>query len=519
MILSRRSFGLLAASTALTAVLPLRVMAQTAGGTLTEYAVEPPVLTQIERNGPEQVGGKILEGLVDHDADLNPIPGLATSWEINEDWTRHTFHLREGVTWHDGKPFTSADVAYSIETLKQVHPRRRATFANLETVETPDDLTAVLVFSKPVPYLYGALGTGAPIFPRHLYEGVDLATNPVQQAPVGTGPFKFKEWVRGSHILLEKNENYWGEGEPHVDRVVLRIIPDVGARIAALETGELDIAGLGVPLSEIDRLQGVSSLTVNTSVKDLGGAQAQFFYNLDRPVFQDIRVRRAIAHAVDIPAIIDTVFRGHALPAPSVIGPNQPAFHDPSILPYAFDVDLANSLLDEAGHPRGADGIRFAVRILHNPFSDHPGKIAEYLRSALERIGIRGEVVNYDYTTYVAKVYTERDFDIEVEMLAAGYDPTDGVQRGYWSKAFNPGVPWSNAAHYSNARVDEIFETAAAEPDHAKRKALYDELQKIIHEELPAVGIAAPQSVAVYNARLDGVIDRQSGSRATTFFR
>ncbi|WP_354066004.1 ABC transporter substrate-binding protein [Devosia sp. 2618] len=505
----------MAAATALsTWAAPLTAFAE-ASGTVTEYASEPAVLTPIDRNGPETISAKIIEGLLDHDADLNAIPALATSWEQSEDALRHTFHLREGVKWHDGKDFTSADVAYSVLTLKQTHPRRKATFANLVDVETPDPLTAVLVFSSPAPYLYGALGTGTPIFPKHLYEGVELATNPVQSAPIGTGPFVFKEWARGSHVLLERNPNYWAEGAPHVERIVLRFIPDIGARVAALETGELDIGGPGVPLADIKRLKTVSNLVVVDDVKNFGGAHIQFFFNLDIPVLQDIRVRQAIAHSLDIPQIITTVFQGYAKAAPSVIGPNLPAFHDDTIKPYAYDVALANALLDEAGHPRGADGIRFSLRILHNAFSEQPGKVAEFLRSALEPIGIRGEVVNYDYATYVTKVYTEREFDIEVEQLANGYDPTDGVQRGYWSKAFKPGVPWSNAAHYSNARVDDIFESASAEADPDKRKALYLELQKIVYEELPSVGIAAPESFAVYNARLDGVLDNQSSSRAS----
>lgn len=515
MTLTRRQFNLLAGMTAISSVVfPAALLAAVSAGTVTEYANEPAVLTQIDRNGPELIGAKILDGLIDHDADLNPVPALAERWEQSTDALRHTFHLRKGVRWHDGQPFTSADVAYSILTLKAVHPRRKATFANLTAVETPDDHTAVLIFSSPAPYLYGALGSGAPIFPKHLYDGVDLATNPVQSAPIGTGPFIFREWSRGSHVLLERNPDYWGGAEPQAERIVLRFIPDIGARVAALETGELDIGGPGVPITEVDRLRGVTGLTVVNDVKNFGGAHIQFFFNLDIPVLQDLRVRRAIAHSLNIPEVIQTVFNGYAKAAPSVIGPNLDAFHDPAIQPYAYDVEAANRLLDEAGHPKGADGTRFSLRILHNPFSEQPGKVAEYLRSALDRIGIKGSVVPYDYATYVTKVYTDRDFDIEVEQLANGYDPTDGVQRGYWSKAFKPGVPWSNAAHYSNARVDEIFEAASGEPDAEKRKALYFELQKIVYDELPSVGVAAPETFAVFNARLGGVLDRQSQSRA-----
>lgn len=520
MRISRRNFNMLLGSAA-TALMtrPHSALAQGSGGTVTEFAAEAAVLTPLDRNGPETISTKIIEGLLDHDAGLNPIPALATSWEVSDDALRYTFHLRQGVKWHDGADFTSADVAYSIQTLKQIHPRRRSTFANLVDVETPDPHTAVLVFSSPAPFLWGALGTGTPIVPRHLYEGVNLATNPVQSAPVGTGPFIFKEWVRGSHVLVERNPNYWGEGQPHVDRIVLRFIPDVGARVAALETGELEIGGPGVPLSEVDRLKTVPRLVVADDIKDFVGAHTQFFFNLDIPLLQDIRVRKAIAHSLDIQEVISTAYRGYAKPAPSIIGPSLPAFHNPAIKPYAFDIDKANALLDEAGHPRGADGVRFRLRVLYNPYYPQTGKVAEYLRSALERIGIRGDVVSYDFATYVTKVYTERDFDVEVEQLNNGYDPTDGVQRGYWSKAFKPGVPWSNAAHYKNTRVDEIFEAAAREPDFEKRKALYFEAQDIVYAELPSVGVASSSSFTVYNARLQGVLDTQAASRATLRIR
>lgn len=522
MTISRRHFHQLLGSAALFAGLGIPGLSGSAfaqdasvvrGGTFVTTGPEPAVLTSIDRNGPETIASKIFDGLIDHDADLQPVPALAESWTANDEATRFEFKLRPGVKWHDGTPFTAADVAYSLLTLKETHPRRKATFANLTEVQTPDDHTAILIFSAPAPYLFGALGVGGtPIFAKHLYDGVELATNPYQSAPVGTGPFIFREWARGSHVLVERNPDYWKADKPLVDRVVIRFIPDVAAKVAALETGELDLDRSTIPLSEVDRLKTVPNLVVRERLKSFGGAHHQFFFNLDTPVLQDIRVRKAIAHAIDIDEIIATVFKGYGRAAPSVIGPNLPAFHNPAIKPYGRDVELANKLLDEAGHAPGSDGIRFSLRILHNSWTDLTGKQAEYLRSALLPLGIRGEVQNYDYATYVTKVYTERAFDIEVESLANGYDPTDGVQRGYWSKAFKPGVPWSNAAHYTNARVDEIFEAASAEADPEKRKQLYFELQDIVYAELPSVGLVAPDDFAVHTTRTHDALSLQSGN-------
>lgn len=212
------------------------------GGTL-NFLVdpEPPVLLAIAHTaGPTtKVTAKTNEGLLAYDFDLNPKPQLATSWEVSADGLTYTFHLRDGVKWHDGVPFTSADVQRSILLLKQYHPRGRNTFANVDRVETPDDLTAVIVLTKPAPYLLTAFAAQeSPIVPAHIFPAdTDPATNPAVNAPIGTGPFVFKEWVRGSHIVYERNPDYWDTGKPYIDQLVVRFIPDPGARAAALETG------------------------------------------------------------------------------------------------------------------------------------------------------------------------------------------------------------------------------------------------------------------------------------------
>ena len=163
--------------------------------------------------------------------------------------------------------FTSADVAFSIQTLKQYHPRGRATFANVEGVRTPDANTAIVVLSKPAPYLLTALaGTESPIVPKHLYEGTDVATNKANSAPIGTGPFVFKEWVRGSHITLERNPNYWDKGKPYLDRIIFKVVPDAGTRAVALETGEAQYAVYSpVPPKEAQRLRESGKVAIETN--------------------------------------------------------------------------------------------------------------------------------------------------------------------------------------------------------------------------------------------------------------
>jgi peptide/nickel transport system substrate-binding protein len=173
---------------------------------------EPPALIQVSQSAGATyfIGGKINESLLTYDKDFNPRPLLATRWTVSPDGRVYRFSLREGVKWHDGEDFTAADVAFSILALKQYHPRGRATFASVELVNAVGPHEVELQLSKPAPYLLWAFASfESPIVPRHLYEGTSVAANPCNIAPVGTGPFRFVEWARGSHVRVVRNEAYW----------------------------------------------------------------------------------------------------------------------------------------------------------------------------------------------------------------------------------------------------------------------------------------------------------------------
>lgn len=474
------------------------------GGTLTMIAVpEPTTIVGIDNSfgATQRIGPKVTEGLLTYDFELKPHPQLATSWEVAENGLEYTFRLRDGVKWHDGKPFTSDDVAFSILTLKRTHPRGRGTFANVAEVRTPDPLTAVLVLSKPAPYLLTALSAGeAPIVPRHIYDGTDISANPNGSRPVGTGPFVFKEWVRGSHLVLERNPDYWDKPKPYLDRIVVKFIPDASARAAALETGEVLLAGDNpIPLADRERFQALPDLGIETKGYEYSGNQGQLFFNLDTPVLKDLKVRQAVAHAIDLKANLAVAWYGYGVVSPTPIAPVLKAFHDPSIKPHAFDVALAEKLLDEAGQTRGADGKRFTLRLLYNPYNDGNRRSAEYIRSALAKVGINAVIENYEFAAYVRKVYTDRAFDIEVEQLGNTFDPTIGAQRGYWSKNFKIGLGFSNASHYANPEVDRLLEAAAVEIDPAKRRELFFAFQRQVDADLPAVNLVSFQSFTVFN--------------------
>ena len=268
------------------------------------------------------VSAKVTEGLLAYDYDIKPRAQLATEWSISPDGKTYTFKLRPNVKWHDGKDFTSADVAYSIQLLKTIHPRGRNTYANVTEVQTPDPLTAVIVLSKPAPYLIKALTAAeSPMMPRHIYEGSDPLANQNGNAPIGTGPFRFKEWVRGSHILYERNPDYWGQPMPYLDRIVFKFLPDP-APLIAFENGTADIGyRTPVALSDLDRLKKIPTLMFETKGTSYSYNVANLQFNLDSAIFKNPKVRQAIAHAIDRAAIVKTVLYGYGVICRSPIAP------------------------------------------------------------------------------------------------------------------------------------------------------------------------------------------------------
>lgn len=505
---TRRSF--LLASAALGFVAAGRIPAFAApvrGGTATLLlSAEPPVLTTIAHTAfnAVYVSPKVTEGLLTYDFKLEPQPLLATGWQVSADGLTYTFKLRANVKWHDGKPFTADDVAFSIKTLKEVHPRGRNTFLNLVDVETPDPLTAILKLSKPAPYLITALAASeTPIVPRHIYEGTKVAENPANLAPVGTGPFRFKEWVRGSHLVYERNPDYWDQPRPYLDQLIVRFIPDAAARSIAIETGEIDLApSTPVPLSDLERFKSLDGIAFDERGYQYSNGVSRIEFNLERPLFKDRRVRQAFAHVIDRNVILNTINYGYGAAISGPINPNLAKWFDPDLKTYPIDLAAAEKLLDEAGYPRGSDGIRARINLDYVPSGETYPRGSEYIRQALAKVGIDATVRSQDFAAYTKRIYTDRDFDFAFEGMSNLFDPTVGVQRLYWSKNFKPGVPFSNGAAYSNPKVDALLEAAAIELDQDKRVAQWREIQSILVEDLPAIDIVSQPELTIYNKRI-----------------
>ena len=479
-----------------------------AGGTL-RWALtpEPPTLVTAFNSSQmvQQISAKMMDGLVAYDRKLDPMPALATSWTVSDDGRSVTFKLRDGVKWHDGTPFTSADVKYTFEEiLKKHHPRGRATFANLESVETPDKLTAVFKLSKPSAYMMAALSASeSPVLPKHLYEKGDPTTSPQLAAPVGTGPFKFAEWQRGKFIRLVKNPDYWVKGQPHFDALIVRFIPDAGARAVALETGELDVSGGDpVPLADLKRIDALPSLEVTTEGYSMYGAMYYLEFNMRDPQFKDVRVRQAIAHAIDRDFVAKNTWFGYATPATGPISNKQPKFYTDNVPKYPFNTKRAEELLDQAGFPRKADGIRF--KISHDPASgsEEYRRFGEYFKQAMKTIGIDVELRVSDSATYQRRVWTDNAYQTTSYGIFTMPDPTIGVQRVFWSKNIRKGVPYSNGSGYTSAEMDALLEAAQVERDPTKRRDLWHKMQTVAMTDLPIIPIINRSHTSVYSKRL-----------------
>lgn len=479
---------------------------------------EPPVLVSFANTSGTSVivSTKVIEGLLEYDKNLNPKPQLATDWTVSDDGLTYDFELRKNVNWHDGKPFTAKDAAFSIEAVKKFHPRGTNTFTQLESVEIVNDHHLRLHLKQPAPYLLLALAAGeTPILPEHHYSLENALQNPLNSAPIGTGPYKFKEWQRGSHIVYARNPDYWLDNQPQIEQLIFRILPDSSTRLNGLQNGEIDLAPHSpIPLSEIPVIEKNPALATTTQGYEDNAVITMLEFNLDRSLLAKHEVRQAIAHAINREQIKKIAFYGYADPTIAPISKHSfPDFHLDAEDPYPFDIEKGNAILDQIGLNKNTDGHRATLHLHANPFNTGFTRTATYIRSALGHIGIKVILHDEDPGSYIRSVYTNRDFDITVSGVSTMFDPTVGLQRIYYSKNFNQNIPFSNANHYQNPKVDELLAAAAIESDRAKRADLFKKFQAIVIQEIPSIALAQGHDVTIFNKRIDGFHDTAAGVR------
>lgn len=488
------------------------------GGTLTyTYHPEPTALSTIATTAvPVALAStKIYESLLEYEgAGLTPKPGLAESWTVSPDHLTYTFKLRPNVKWHDGKPFTADDVKFSIQTIAlNYHSRGKTYFSKIGSIETPDPLTVIVKLKAPVPYLMRAFQPSeTPMLPKHGFTEKEIADKQVRKAkimqnPIGTGPFKLKEWKKGSHIILERNADYWKAGKPYLDQIVLRVLPDGAARAIAVEKGEVDLAPMtALPPVEIQRLKKMKGLVSSEDGSEGLGPIMWLEVNLREKPLSDVRVRQAISMAIDREKLVDVIWYGNGKPARGPIVSGNPNHFDATLPKFEYSPQKANKLLDEAGYPKGAGGVRFKLTQNFLPYGEEWVRQGEYIRQELGKIGIQVETQSLDMGGWLKRIYTDWDYHFTSNFTHNYSDPTIGVQRAFVSTNIRKGASFSNSMNYANPKLDALLNKAAALPDGAERKKTWDEVQQILRADLPVIFLIEIGYTHIWNKRVHGLI-------------
>jgi ABC-type dipeptide transport system, periplasmic component len=444
---------------------------------------------------------QLFASLLRFDDQWNPQPYLAESWEWSDDGKSLTVKLRKNAVFHDGEPVTSADVAFSIMATKANHPFQ-AMFSAVEKIDTPDPHTAIFRLNQPHPALLIALSPAlSPILPKHVYDdGQDLKSHPRNSKDVvGSGPFKLVSFVPGKEVVLERFDDFFLEGKPYLDRVVLQINQDQTALVIGAQRGDLQMLPFTADPTQLRMAQADKNLALLDKGYEGIGALAWFGINTKREHLSDPRVRQAIGYAIDRNFVLKSLAMGFAKPSDGpIIGTSPYASKD--VQRYELNLDKAKQLLDEAGLKPGKDGVRFRMTIDVLPGTAALSRnLAEYTRAQLRKIGVEAELrIAADFPSWTKRI-AEHDFDMTTDVVWNWGDPVIGVHRTYLSTNIRP-IVWTNTQSYANPKVDELLNQAAVETDMERRKELYAEFQKIVTTEAPILFIAeVPYHTVVSN--------------------
>jgi peptide/nickel transport system substrate-binding protein len=427
-----------------------------------------------------QVLENVYDTLVQPDAELQFEPALAESWEESDDQLTWTFQLREGVTFHNGRELTADDVVFSYERIME-EGANAFRFANVESVTAPDDLTVEIAVSQPTPNLLANIGAfkGMAIVPSEIVEDGTIGSE-----PVGTGPFRFVAFSQGSSITLEANPDYWGEG-PHVEGVEYRFISEGTVALTNLQTGEVDWTD-NIPPQDVEALLGSDDVTAEAVP---GNDYWYVAFNLERPPFDDVEVRRALAFGFDREAVTQAAQFDAATPNQTAIP--EDSFFASDHAPFAYDPDRARTMLEEAG----AEDLEIDL-IVTNEFEETIAA-AQVLESNWSDIGVDTNIRILDFSAWLDE-QEQGNFDAFLLGWLGNIDPDDF----YYAQHHSTGG--FNFHGYANDEVDQLLDDARAETDEDARKDLYDQAVEIIVDEVSYAYLYNPDIVQAWGPRLTG---------------
>jgi ABC-type transport system substrate-binding protein len=446
-------------------------------------------------NYSEEICRHIYEGLVEFDQDMNVVPALAKDWDISPDGMKYFFYLEEGVTFHDGTPFTAEAVKLHFDKLLAGGLRRSSLYVPfIESVEIIDDYTVLFRMKNPFGPLLNHLahGAGLIVSPEVLknYDKSEISNH-----PVGTGPYTFVEWAKGDHVKVVANDDYW-KGTPGLDSINFKIVPEANTRVLMLESGDTQVSDMIEPI-DVPRLQANDKVDVaivpSLTVRYVG-------FNMTKPPFDNKLVRQAANYAINKKAMTQALFRGYAHPAKSVVAPKVNGYFETEGYPY--NPTKAKELLTEAGYPNGFDTILFAA--------PHYQQIAVIVQSQLKDVGINAEIQVYEWASYMDLLYSKPPNESEHTMYVIGWSPSTGdadwVVRPLFDSANWP-PDGDNHVGMDNPEVDRLLKLEMTTFDAEKRAEYLAELQQLLVDEAPWIFLyVQDQMVGVSNQLKDVMV-------------
>jgi peptide/nickel transport system substrate-binding protein len=435
----------------------------------------------------ERIDNLIFDDLLSRGDNLDVAPGLAERWEVPNPLT-YIFHLHRGARFHDGHPLTSRDVKWTFDSLLQgkVRSTKAAVYRFVDHIETPDDYTVTFHMKEPSATLLWNLSDGA-IGVVPYGSGTEVTTH-----PIGSGPFRFVSAETDKEVILERNDDYWGD-KPKLARVRFAVVPDATTRALELRKGSADAAINALTPDTVLTLERDPTLAVERAP---GTVLAYLGFNLRDPILNDVRVRQAIAYALDRRPMIEYLWRGAAQPARSILPPQSWAYNG-NVPPYDHDPAKARALLNAAGYPV-VNGVRFHIT-MKTSTDENTRLMIAVMQQQLREVGIVLDIRSFEFATFFADV-THGAFQLYGLRWIGGNEDPDIFEYAFHSAKFPPNG--ANRGYYSNQKVDALIDQARREVAPSSRKLIYAEVQRILAEEVPSINLWYLDNVLVHNKRV-----------------
>jgi peptide/nickel transport system substrate-binding protein len=445
----------------------------------------------------ERIDELLFDDLCTRDEHLNVQPGLAERWEIPDPLT-YVFHLHQGVKFHDGRPLTSRDVKWTFDSLLQgkIRSTKAAAYRLVDHIDAPDDSTVVFHLKQPFATFLWNISDGAiGIVP-------DGSGDEISRHPIGSGPFRFVSAEPDKEVIIERNDTYWGE-KPNLKRVRFAVIPDATTRALELRKGSADIAVTSLSGDTVLALEHETNLEV---LQAPGTVLGYLAFNTRDPILKDVRVRQAMAYAIDRTVIIHYLLRDFARPAYSLLPPESWAYNG-DVPRYDYNPQKARQLLEQAGYP-AVNGVRFHLT-MKTSTEESPRLVAAVLQQQLREVGIALDIRTFEFATFLSDVIRGA-YQLHTLRWIGGNEDPDIFEYVFHSAKFSPNG--GNRTYYANPRVDLLIDQARGELDQTVRKQIYAEIQEVLAEDLPYINLWYIENVMVHSRRVRNVTLNPSGN-------